>query len=195
MVRKLKLKIGDVYGWLKIIDIKPSKGSGTHTKAVCECRCGKLTTVQSHLLKLKIKSCGCNQIKSQINSKRTGKYKSLPKGEAKFNSIFYQYKKSAKKRNLEFNLTKEEFKKISSENCYYCGAEPKEQLNFLTRNGTPMYNGSCISNGIDRLNNNEGYTTKNSVSACSQCNFSKHKLDAKSYIEKCIEIAKKWNEI
>lgn len=66
------------------------------------------------------------------------------------------YKKNAKRRNLEFSLTKEEFYDITSQKCYYCG-------NFQNYNG------------IDRINSNEGYYIDNCVPCCEYCN--KMKLD------------------
>lgn len=66
------------------------------------------------------------------------------------------YKKGAKKRNIDFNLTKDEFYNLTSKKCYYCN-EIKEY------------------NGIDRIDSSRGYTLKNCVPCCEYCN--KMKLD------------------
>lgn len=66
------------------------------------------------------------------------------------------YKKNARRRNLNFQLTKEEFYNITSQPCYYCG-------NFQNYNG------------IDRIDPNKGYYFQNCVPCCEICN--KMKLD------------------
>ena len=66
------------------------------------------------------------------------------------------YKKNAKRRNLDFQLTKEEFYDITSKPCHYCG-------NFQNYNG------------IDRIDSDKGYYFENCVPCCEVCN--KMKLD------------------
>ena len=66
------------------------------------------------------------------------------------------YKKGAKKRNLDFQLSKEEFYAFTFQPCYYCG-ELQEY------------------NGIDRIDSNQGYLNYNCVPCCEKCN--KMKLD------------------
>ena len=38
-------------------------------------------------------------------------------------------------------------------------------------------------NGIDRVDPNKGYTTKNCVSCCSKCNYAKHEMTLSEYKE------------
>lgn len=76
--------------------------------------------------------------------------------EAKENR-YNVYKKNAKRRNLVFSLTKEEFYQITKEPCNYCG----EILNGY--------------NGIDRIDSSKGYSIENCVPCCEICN--KMKLD------------------
>ena len=66
------------------------------------------------------------------------------------------YKKNAKKRNLTFNLSKEDFFSLISQPCYYCGDFEKYS-------------------GIDRKDSSKGYEIKNCVPCCEYCN--KMKLD------------------
>ena len=42
-----------------------------------------------------------------------------------------------------------------------------------------MYKG----NGIDRIDNNLGYTVQNSISCCKKCNYAKHKMSYDEFIE------------
>jgi hypothetical protein len=89
--------------------------------------------------------------------------------QACLNDCFNIYKKSAKKRKYDFELTKDFFEATIQSNCYYCGVPPcrkhekerkKYKLNFLV-------------NGIDRLNNTIGYVENNVVPCCSICNRAK----------------------
>ena len=61
---------------------------------------------------------------------------------------------SAKKRGLEVKINKEEYKKlILGKRCYYCSGEVGE-----------------AGYGLDRLDNQLGYTLENAVPCCGQCN-------------------------
>jgi hypothetical protein len=77
------------------------------------------------------------------------------------------YKERAKSRNLLWDLTDDEAKKIFQNECFYCGQ-------------------SKISCGIDRKNPDGDYTTDNCVSCCSQCNM--HKCDL--YFDDFLNIVK-----
>lgn len=73
------------------------------------------------------------------------------------------YKKNAKKRNIEFHLSKEEFYSITSKPCNYCGGYSRVDLN------------GDAYNGVDRIDSNKDYTIDNVVPCCDVCN--KMKLD------------------
>jgi hypothetical protein len=81
------------------------------------------------------------------------------------------YKRGAERRGYTFNITQEEFIEFWNKPCHYC-------------------NESIKGIGIDRKDNNVGYTTDNTVSCCSTCNFMKGKLTYQSFVDKCIEITK-----
>lgn len=86
-----------------------------------------------------------------------------------FNS---NYKTRAKKRGLEFELTFEQFLKITAQKCHYCG-EPPAQKHIVNRKWQTAF----IYNGIDRINNSMGYTNLNCVPCCKICNTMKGTLD------------------
>lgn len=83
---------------------------------------------------------------------------------------FYVYSQGAKDRNIEFSLTFKEFKSFWGKKCYYCGTEIE-------------------GIGIDRKDNEIGYTMENIVSCCPQCNRMKMALTREKFISKCIKIA------
>jgi hypothetical protein len=69
-------------------------------------------------------------------------------------------KRSAKKRDILFCLTKEEYISLASQPCWYC--------NYAL--GTPV----AYRGGLDRLDSNQGYTIENCVSCCFVCNTIKN---------------------
>lgn len=83
------------------------------------------------------------------------------------------YKQRAVKKGLEFALTKEEFGAITEGECAYCGRGP-----------SPGHN-----NGVDRVDNQRGYTVDNCVTCCGDCNYSKRDFSPKTFVEKCRTIA------
>lgn len=96
------------------------------------------------------------------NKSKAASYKQTLTG--KYNT----YKNSAKQRNLNFLLTKEEFQKLISENCNYCNAP--------------------LAGGIDRTDNRIGYTVDNCVSCCTVCNKMKLNLSQESFLTHCKKI-------
>lgn len=74
------------------------------------------------------------------------------------------YKKNAKRRNINFNLSKEEFYNLTSKECYYCGEKIKEY------------------NGIDRIDSVKGYELNNCVSCCEICNKMKSNYNKEEWI-------------
>jgi hypothetical protein len=111
--------------------------------------------------------------------KRTGRPKGkqpLPEGEASFNRLHRNYQDGAYKRGLVFKLSKVEFKDLTKGTCVYCGLPPSQV--YKARTSTPY-----IYNGVDRKNNKVGYTKKNSVSCCKQCNTAKLSLPLNLFME------------
>lgn len=95
------------------------------------------------------------------------------------NGQINQYIKSAKKRNLNWDLTQEDCKKYYNTNCTYCGE---------------YYKGL----GIDRVDNNIGYDFENSVPCCFICNTMKRTLSKEEFIlkiQKIWENIENWREI
>jgi hypothetical protein len=137
------------------------KNSHKHIMWLCRCNCGNEKAVSGNFLRSKYsKSCGC--LNKELISEKT-----LNTGEANFNTLYRNYKFGAKKRQLEFKLSKTQFKKLTQENCHYCGTSPSQRLSNLRSNGPYIYN------GIDRINNEIGYIDFNCVACCGICNKKK----------------------
>lgn len=164
--------LGNKYGRLTPISKVKSRKDG-RLVYLCECDCGQKTEVKGTLLNKGVtKSCGCLW-KEAI---------SCEPEVASFNALYLEYSIGAKRRNLEFSLTKEQFRNITSSNCFYCNIEPKQQARRKGRN-----NGLYTHNGIDRKNNN-GYILDNCVACCKICNIAKATLiesDFYIWISRC----------
>lgn len=158
---------GRKFNRLTVIDFAHIDKSG-QTCWLCKCDCGNEKIIRaSYLRSGDTKSCGC--LKKEIDENRT-----LPEGIAACNIVLSRHKAQAKERNLEQALTDEQIIELHKGNCHYCGAPPSQTW-FRPRN-----NGSYIYNGIDRVDNNKGYTIMNTVSCCWNCNKAK---DTQTYDE------------
>ena len=82
---------------------------------------------------------------------------------------FSTYKHSAKEKGREFSITREQFMELWQKPCYYCAAPIK-------------------TIGIDRVNNENGYTAENIVSCCSLCNYAKRGLSKSEFVALCLGV-------
>ena len=145
----------------------------------CLCDCGNITYVAGNHLKTgEIKSCGCYRRKhASIIGKRYGGRSKLPYGEASFYSLYLRYMRNAKKRGLSFDLPDKLFRILVKGDCFYCGKSPQQVERSLHANGDYIYN------GIDRIDNTQGYSESNCVSCCKGCNISKGTMSEQEFIE------------
>jgi len=81
---------------------------------------------------------------------------------------YTQYKKRAHKKNLEFGLSQEMFNAIICNPCYICGKKST----------------SDHMNGIDRIDNNIGYTLDNGIACCGGCNYMKRNYSLEDVFDK-----------
>nr|QZX43171.2 divergent HNH endonuclease [Mimivirus sp.] len=87
---------------------------------------------------------------------------------------YSDYTRRAKRKKLKFDLSLEDFNKSRNENpCYICG----------------RYSNENHKNGIDRVDNNQGYSLNNCKSCCGDCNYLKREISHSKLIMKCMYIA------
>lgn len=171
---EIPIAIGQKFGKLTVLG-KGGRDTKGVQKWICLCECGKESSCKSwHLRSGSTTSCGCVlkiRIAEAGKQYRLNHYSDFPCG---FQEVFSTYKTGAKKRNLEFCLSKDEFYLLSQQNCFYCNCKPN---NKKTRENDFIYN------GIDRKDNNLGYTLENSLPCCKICNVAKNHLDYNIFLK------------
>ena len=165
---------GNSYGMLTVLG-RSVKTKGRKVHWVCECDCGNFSIPAGTMLRNdNTTSCGCK------NSNR------LPAGEAHMNAIYGHYKRNAKKTGRGWELDKKTFRKLTSKNCYYCGAEPSEQ--YINEVRKRQFNGAYLSNGLDRIDNEVGYSADNVVPCCYRCNKAKGEISQNDFFRLVKEV-------
>lgn len=87
-------------------------------------------------------------------------------------TTYDKYKYRANNKNLDFQLTNDEFNNIINNNCYICDKKISE----------------THLNGIDRLNNEIGYCIENCKPCCGTCNYMKKNLTYDTFIKQLLKI-------
>jgi hypothetical protein len=163
---------GQRFGKLLVLRRGPDKKikNGIRTQWFCRCDCGKETVVSTNSLRLgQTKSCGC--------------LSRLPEGEAAFNKCFNSLCQVAKRRKMSQELSKEQFRVLSTQPCYYCGKSPSNVSATKHKTSTFIYN------GLDRVDNKiRAYAIDNVVPACKICNTAKGTLAFDEFRELVIRL-------
>jgi len=87
------------------------------------------------------------------------------------NVVWCRYRRDAKLSNREFSLEKNLFMQLIHMPCHYCYVEPSP------------------THGIDRYNNDLGYTKENAVPCCWMCNHAKGAAPVEEFLSWCARIA------
>lgn len=98
------------------------------------------------------------------------------------NQLIDRYRQDAKKRKLNWGLTPQECVILFKSNCVYCDAEPYT----ITKAKGPRKNNQIYNytyTGLDRVNNNHGYTASNVVPCCPCCNGAKTSLIYSDFVK------------
>lgn len=170
---KFKDLMGKKFGRLLVIEFIETKKNDSFWK--CKCDCGTIKVIRRSSLGRTTHSCGC--LRSELTSIRgkLNKGGGLPFGVASKNKLFDKYKRGAKARNFCFELTLKQFELLTKQDCYYCGVEPRQVTKDKGSNGYYTYN------GIDRVDNKDGYVLGNVVTCCEKCNRAKLQMSQKEF--------------
>ncbi len=151
---------GQTFGKLFVLGESDDRQRG-YTCWRVQCDCGSPEKVYSTFaLKSRkgnhVHSCGC------LSNKK-------PVGVAARNRVWHDYRNNAKRRKVGWNLTDEQFNRLTKSDCHYCGRSPRS----IQKN---KYTGPYTYNGIDRKDNLQGYCWENVVPCCKPCNWAKGKM-------------------
>lgn len=121
------------------------------TKYRCTCDCGNEVVVDQGNLRVgNTESCGCRFLEVLHRRKQ-------PDDEIRLNAMYRDYKRRAKVKGIVWGLTVETFRSLVKSVCDYCG-----------------YSNDKTFIGVDRVDNNLGYTPTNSAPCCRWCNWGKN---------------------
>lgn len=151
------IKINDRFKHLVIIK------QLTEKRWLCKCDCGKTIELCNSVWK-KRHSCGCLRPQNLSNK------------EQALNILWSRYKIKAKKRDIEFDLSKSEFESFVFSSCTYCGQLPSTPVNSRNKE-------LARYNGIDRIDSNKPYTVDNCKTCCWICNRAKGNLSVEQYLK------------
>ena len=117
----------------------------------------------------------CLEKQAKCDKKREGRVRNYK--EERLNNLEASYKthtvESLKRGYGDFQINFDEFKELVTSACHYCKSKTDSE-----------------AVGIDRINNDIGYTKENCVPACWTCNRMKHFYHPAFFIEKCKIMAK-----
>jgi hypothetical protein len=174
---------GKKYGnWTVIKKVDKPIGSSIYRKAAyweCECICGTIKILYGSTIKDgRSTSCGCK--KPEIIAEKGRKYDpNISSALRVFNGGY-----------ADGNLIIEDFIRIATQNCYYCGKSVEKTYNAF-KNSNIEYsknNGDFSYNGLDRIDNNKGHNLDNVVPCCFQCNRAKSTYNIEEFREWVINI-------
>lgn len=157
----------------------------------CFCTCGTVRLATgTNLRSGNTTSCGCHH--KEVLTAKNSMLKTLPPWAA--DMALYQRKLGYRKQRnalgsnqfsaregrsrqpVEWALTLDEYVTLVTGECFYCGVPPSQRPHGINM-------GVLKRNGIDRVNNDEGYTLDNCVSCCSPCNREKRAQSQRVFIE------------
>jgi hypothetical protein len=114
----------------------------------------------------------CMEKQSSIENKRVRNRIYQAEQYRNIDNFYKDWMRRAYKNGRTFELSSSQFQAIVLKPCHYCGFQKSEQ---------------CI--GIDRSDNQKGYTTDNCVPCCKLCNRIKHAFDKEFFLEKATIIS------
>ncbi len=100
--------------------------------------------------------------------------------EANLRALFRTYKRGARNRKLEFNLSLERFRSLTKQPCIICGIKPAKRYRHSLK--LTSYKHAYVYNGIDRVNNKKGYIDGNVAPCCWRCNLAKADLSLQDFL-------------
>lgn len=170
----LSVHPGEVYSRLTVL-CRLKNDCRNRPVFLCRCRCGHEIAVRSNALRTgNTRSCGC--LHTETIKETVVRCWRKQKGEAAFNAVLSSYQAGAAKRKLIFQLNREQFARLITAPCVYCGQQ-------RTNNAHPPGTfGAFHYTGLDRVDNGAGYVLSNVVPCCKCCNRMKSKRSRTEFL-------------
>ncbi len=145
------------------------EGNDEHGHALwfCECSCGGSKTVSAtNLIHGHTTSCGC-----------AGNWKAryLSTEDYLVQYLLRSYERGAKERSIIWQISEATFRALIFQPCYYCSVPPSNVI--IRKRKEIRYN------GIDRMDNAQGYLETNVVSCCTVCNQMKSDRSLREFLD------------
>lgn len=183
---------GQKYGHLTLLSYSRPGGAQVGAYWLTKCDCGEVKEViAKDIVKGRIKTCGKCQYHRDLIQKGTDEsrkksmaYRKSPSGmEIGHRHLYKTYCENAAHRGYSWNLSQEDFLKLTKGNCHYCNTPPSKEFK---RQGRRYY---ILYNGIDRVDNSLGYTLQNCVSCCTDCRRMKGTYSVQKFRDLCMKVA------
>ena len=175
---------GQQFGKLVVLDME-RRDSQIYWR--CQCECGGSTFQRTHsLIHGLAKSCGCLQ--KEASSRWVTAYNAARRDSTltpASNQVYNVYRTGARRRRLAFDLSRAEFLALAVQPCHYCGTG--YSMTTVVRDSVFEHN------GIDRIDNDKGYTATNVVPCCKTCNRAKFTMSAEEFYDWLDRLAR-WRE-
>lgn len=172
--------VGKKFNRLTVVAFSHYANSGKTKHYLCRCDCGTEKVIYGGSVSTgRTRSCGC------LHREVSRKYE-----VATVNFQYAQHKKSGKDRGFG-HLPFEDWLDLVMQRCHYC--DQREIRNYVRTSGSksklrvsaedlPRYDAVMV--GVDRVNNDLGYTLENCVPCCGACNSMKMQLSRAEFLER-----------
>lgn len=179
------LRIGQKLFDYTVIDLSAGKGKGGVHLALFKCTCGRTKALMPCLVIAgHRKSCGhasVERFKAMLRARHAACRADA--GSRARKVLFKSYRAHARQRKLAFTLSDQEFFALTKKPCAYCGCPPSNIQRYRHyRQPDGRYDEKCLYSGVDRIDNNEGYTPKNTAPCCATCNLAKRAMSRTQFL-------------
>jgi hypothetical protein len=157
---------------------------------LCICDCGKTVELKGEALKARSRnSCGClmNEAAKKLTTLR------MKPDTVTYNGLYKAFKVRCRRMKSP-TLTKEQWSSIVLQPCHYCGemdnrnrwTRDTTKNSYITEEQKLLYTKKI--NGIDRVDNTQGYHLDNCVPCCTMCNTMKMSSKQDAFFDKVQQI-------
>lgn len=162
----------------RLLVISRSENKNRKSTWLCQCDCGNIKIVKSEYLKNgDTKSCGC--LHKETSSKNA---QQMIKAKTEFHPMIAAARYIW--RRHYYNLTFDDFYRLSQLDCFYCGANPSNNGSLKisqNRSLSSIKQSNFIYNGLDRIDISKEHILENVVPSCFICNRAKRELSIDNF--------------